>query len=134
MLLTACVLPARSFDAYEGKAATAARSAVSQARTASLTAITLERDRLGVPTAAVLLEDAESGAASARDSFASIQPPDAASDLLRSDLLPLLTRSAATIGDMRIAVRRGDVAQVVELSRELDRTSDDLERFADQHG
>jgi hypothetical protein len=132
-LLTACVAPARSFGAFEGKAAATADSVLSQARTAILTAQIVERDGLFGPLVSIELSEAEAGARSAADAFASIQPPDSASDRLRAELLPLVAEAADRIASMRIAARRSDLHALAELADPLVTLADRLERFLDRH-
>ena len=112
---SACVAPAQSFSAYESKAVDSAESATSDAGSAILAAGLAADGRLEVATTSLILQDAEIGATSTADTFASIQPPDGASDALRAELLPRLRSAADTIGLMRIAARR-DVR--VTVSRE----------------
>jgi hypothetical protein len=131
--VTSCTGPALSFDAYEGKAVSTAETATSQVETSILAAHTAAEGRLANPTVTVLLEDAESGATHARDTFASIQPPDPASDGVRSELLPILDRAVGDIGAMRIASRRGDLEAVGRLGDDLVGIGDSLDRFVSIH-
>src|SRR6187549_2848732 len=89
-MAAACVAPARTFDDFEGKAVTSAETTASEARTAILTSSVAEGSRIPGPTASVIVAEAAVGATSARDTFASIQPPDPDSDALRAELLPVL--------------------------------------------
>lgn len=130
---SACVAPARSFSAYESKAVDSAESATSDAETAILTAGLAADGRLEAATTSLLLQDAEIGATSTADTFASIQPPDGASDSLRAELLPELRSAADTIGLMRIAARRVDTGALSGLIGQLRSTADRLERFALDH-
>ena len=134
LLLGACTLPAPNLEAYQGKAVDAARSGSSASGTALLTGTTFERGDLARPTAVIILQDAEETAAAARDAFASIQPPDDASDRLRDQLLPILSRLTLEIGDMTIAARRGDTAGLVGPTTAVERSSEELERFATLYG
>jgi hypothetical protein len=129
----ACVAPARSFDAYEGKAAAAAGTAGSAVETALLTVDQADRDALFAPNASILVQEAEEDAASAEDSFSSIQPPDPASDRLRAELEDLLGPALSGLARLRIAARRGDLATMDEAARSLRDVADGLERFAEEH-
>jgi hypothetical protein len=129
----ACVLPARSFDAYESKAVDSAESALSQARTAILTAELAGRGRLFAPIVSVQLQEAEVGAETAASTLASVQPPDAAPDALRAELLPLLERAASLIADLRVEARRGDLDEVARGIAPLEPVADRLERFVSGH-
>jgi hypothetical protein len=130
----ACVAPARSFDAYEGKAAAAARAAGSAVETALLTVDQADRDALFSPNASILVQEAEQDAASAEGSFSSIQPPDPASDRLRAELEGLLGPAVDRLAQLRIAARRGDLATMDEVAGPLRDVADGLERFAEEHG
>jgi hypothetical protein len=129
-----CVSPTRDFAAYEDKAADTAASALSQARTAILVAHIAGQGSLFAPNVSVQLQEAEIGAATSRDVFASIQPPDEASDEVRAELMPLLMSAADQISHMRIAARRRDVDEVVHLSIPLSHIADELESFDERHG
>jgi hypothetical protein len=127
------VAPARSFDAYEGKAASTAASALSDVRTAILVARVVERDGVFAPQVSVTLGEADTGVTSAEGTFSSIQPPDPASDQLRTQLLDLLRRAQDGVSAMRIAARRGDLPSVVKLAGALTPIGDALERFESEH-
>jgi hypothetical protein len=128
-----CVVPARSFDAYESKAVDSAASALSQARSAILTAELAGRGRLFAPLASVQFQEAEVGADTAASTFASVQPPDASSDALRGELLPLLEEAASLIAELRIEARRGDLDRVAGGMAPLKPVADRLERFVAEH-
>ena len=132
-MASACVAPARTFDDFEGKAVTSAESAASDARTAILTASVAERSRLPGPTTSVIVAEAAVGASSVRDTFASIQPPDAESDALRVELLPVLGRGADLIASMRIAARRSDAETMAAIGVDLEAVATTLERFVEDH-
>ena len=132
-MAAACVAPARTFDDFEGKAVTSAESAASEARTAILTSSVAEGSRIPGPTASVIVAEAAVGATSARDTFASIQPPDPESDALRAELLPVLGQAADLIASMRIAARRSDAQTMAAIGAELEPVATTLERFVDDH-
>jgi hypothetical protein len=133
LLCAACVGPARSYGVYESRAAQsadAARSAVQTARAGIEDAA--QGDAFAAYVSA-LLSDAEDTASTAEGHFASIQPPDAASDQLRSDLLPMLQNATNEIEQARIAARRDDVRALVSLGQPLASVNDALASFLDQH-
>ena len=132
-MAAACVAPARTFDDFEGKAVTSAESAASEARTAILTSSVAEGSRIPGPTASVIVAEAAVGATSARDTFASIQPPDPESDALRAELLPVLGQAADLIASIRIAARRSDAQTMAAIGAELEPVATTLERFVDDH-
>jgi hypothetical protein len=131
---TACVAPARSFDAYESKAAATAESAGSAVATAILTVDIAGRDGLFAPNVSVLVQEAEQDAASAQATFSSIQPPDPSSDALRAELEELLAPAVDGLAQVRIAARRGDLARMQEVADPLRDVAAELRRFAEAHG
>jgi hypothetical protein len=129
-----CVAPTRSGGAYEAKAADTAEAVVSAARTVVLTARLAADGRSFGPTVAVTVVDAESDAASARDAFASIQPPDEASDAIRRDLLTHVERAVRVIELVRIAARRHELDRLPAIARPLEPIARTLERFSTRYG
>ena len=81
----------------------------------------------------MIVAEAAVGATSARDTFASIQPPDPESDALRAELLPVLGQAADLIASMRIAARRSDAQTMAAIGAELEPVATTLERFVDDH-
>jgi hypothetical protein len=130
---TACVAPARSFYAYEGKAVDTADSALSAVETGRLAAETAGRDDSFATTLSVVLADAESEATGARGIFESIQPPDPRSDALRSQLDAILVRAVDGLSRLRITARRGDISALPRVARPLAAVSHDLEAFSNAH-
>lgn len=130
---TACVAPARSASAYEGKAADSARSAVSALRTAILAAQLGGNGRSFPPTVSVLLSEAEEDADATEAAFSSVQPPDPASDELRAQLEPLLLRASKRLALLRIAARRAELSVLPSLAHPLARLANKLDRFAQEH-
>ena len=68
-LLAGCVAPARSLDAYEGKAGASAEASLSAVETGRLAATTAGRDHSFATTLSVVLADAEKDASGARGIF-----------------------------------------------------------------
>jgi hypothetical protein len=132
--LSGCSSPPGTPTAYEKKAADAAAEVVSATRTVLLVARAGAVDGTFALTAAVAIEDAERDAASARDSFAADQPPDASSDQLRADVLPQLERAVGQIEIVRIAARRGDIAQLDQIAAPLQDVASRLDAFASSFG
>jgi hypothetical protein len=111
-----------------------AKEVVSAARTVLLSARVGDDGESFPPTVAVTIADAEVDATTARDTFASIQPPDAASDAIRADLLPTVEQAVEVIQQVRIASRRADEGHLSELAAPLDGLADELEAFGDRYG
>jgi hypothetical protein len=130
---TACVAPARSFDAYEGKAVDTADSALSAVETGRLAAETAGRDDSFATTLSIVLADAESEATGARSTFESIQPPDPRSDELRTQLDAILVRAVDGLSRLRITARRGEISALPRVAQPLEAVSHDLQAFSDAH-
>jgi hypothetical protein len=58
---------------------------------------------------------------------------DQRADVLRSQLDGLLTPAVSTLADLRIAARRGDVAELPKLAAPLPRLGVKLQRFQKAH-
>jgi hypothetical protein len=132
-LLVACVAPARSYDAYEGKAAETADSVVSAIETARLAVSAAQEGRAFAPYLSVVLAEAEQGAGGSGDIFATIQPPDEGSVRLRHELLGLVTRAESVLADLRIAARSGELDRLPDIARPLQALGGQLEHFAEEH-
>ena len=130
----ACVAPARSEAAYQAKAADTAEAVVSAAQTVILTArLAADGGSFG-PTVAVTVADAESDAASARDAFASIQPPDHASDAVRRQVLSTVDRAVRVIELVRIAARRDELDGLPAIARPLGPIAARLDQVSARYG
>jgi hypothetical protein len=116
MCCAGCVLPARSTDAFRGKALATSTTVESAVGTAVLTGELATRGRITAAYASVGFSEAETDASGAQTAFDSIQPPNAASDRVRAELDPILSDAVDTLTSMRITARRG----------ELDRLTDDI--------
>ena len=129
-----CVAPARTDASYRDKAADTADAVVSAARTALLAARAGTAEDSLAATVSVGIADAEGDAEAARDAFASIQPPDRASDEIRRSLLPTVERAVAIIQMMRIAARRTEGSRLQQLAAPLGAVAARLEGFATRLG
>jgi hypothetical protein len=130
---SACVAPARSAAAYEGKAADSASSAVSALRTAILAAQLGGNGRSFPPTVSILLSEAEEDADATEAAFSSVQPPDQPSDELRAELEPMLLKASKRLALLRIAARRAELSVLPSLAHPLERLANKLDRFAREH-
>jgi hypothetical protein len=131
--LAACVAPARSPEAYEGKAGASAQSMHSTVQTARLAVTLAASGKATAPYLSEMLHYAEDDATFIEGSFRSIQPPDAASDRLRSELGADLSTAVDTIERLRIAARRGNVSALPDIAAPLAWVAASLETFASQH-
>jgi hypothetical protein len=129
----ACVGPARTFGAYEGKAGATAEAMVSAIETARLAAQVSAKNNAFAPYLSVTIAQAEEEATSVQGAFNSIQPPDHDADQLRKQLDALLGQAVSAISDMRIAARRGDFSSVERVGQALRALSEQLDSFAEAH-
>jgi hypothetical protein len=129
-----CVLPARSFGAYEEKSATTAEAVLSAVETARYALQISAQDRATGAYVTVLLDESESGADGAASTLASIQPPDADSRELYDEIEPTLDRAVSVLTDLRVAARGGRLADLPGGESVLGEIADDLNAFVDAHG
>jgi hypothetical protein len=134
LLFAGCVAPARSFEAYEGKAASTAESVASAVETARLATAEAAGGRAFAPYLSVVIAGAEGDAGTSEDTFASIQPPDERSLELRRQLLELVHQAGRVLGELRIAVRWGDLERLPEIAAPLRPIGERLAAFAESHG
>lgn len=129
----ACVAPAPSTSAYQGKAATSTAAAQSAARTAVLAVETFQRGNLTRAALEVLLQESEAALGSVASTFASLQPSDTTeADALRAEVGDLLADADDQAQDLRIAARRQDSAGLTAGATALAATADDLESLHEE--
>jgi hypothetical protein len=133
VLLSSCVGPVRSFDAYEGKAADTAESVASAVETARLAVEAADDDEAFAPYLSVILAEAERDARASAVIFAGIQPPDDRSADLRSHLLGLIGGAETTLSELRIAARWGDLERLADLARPLGPVGEELAALSEAH-
>jgi hypothetical protein len=126
--------PARTFDAYEGKAVTTAESALSSVQTVRLAATTGDRGDAFGPFLSVTISDQEDALAGVQGTFASVQPPNPDADALRSELDELLSAALEHVTEVRLEARRGHLDRLGEAARDLQDDARALERFIEAHG
>jgi hypothetical protein len=127
LLVGACTGPVRSSEVYESKAGQTAETAASAVQTALLAVDAAKGSKAFGRYLTQVLVQAEEDADAAQGTFAAIQPPDQRADELRGRLDDLLTQATGTLAELRIAARRGRLADLPELAEELD-------DFAEAHG
>src|SRR5919109_1056684 len=133
VVAAACTGPVRSSGVYEAKAG----------RTAEVVASAVETARLAVGAAGggkafgryltQVLVEAERDAGAAQGTFGAIQPSDRRADQLRDRLDGLLTEATSTLAELRIAARRGRIAELPALARPLAEVAEGLHAFAEAH-
>jgi len=133
LALGACVGPARTFAKYESKAVHTAKDTRSAVQTARLAARAAAGRKAFGPYLSVTISEAEDDASSIQQTFDSIQPPDAEADHVRDELDGLLDDVVSTLGDLRIAARRGQLDRLADIAQPLDEQSNKLEHFQKDH-
>jgi hypothetical protein len=132
-LSAGCVAPASSTTDYQGKAGHTAAAALSQLETARLAVETAKRGNLLHATLKIVLSQAEDGFTSIQATFDSIQPPNSdEADKVRDKLDQILSDGADGLGQLRIAARRNDSAQMNQVSADLAKVSQQLQALSDE--
>jgi hypothetical protein len=125
--------PARTSAKYLGKAVTTARAAQSDVATAGLVSDAASRNHTFGPYTALVVSDAEAAVSGLQGTFDSIQPPDAASDEVRTELDGLLSDATDHLSEVRIAARRGTIDELARIARPLSADARRLERFVERN-
>jgi hypothetical protein len=133
VIATACVAPARSFGAYEGKATTTAQDALSAVETVRLAVVAAAKKDAFGPYLSIVISDAEDTATSVQGTFDSVQPPDPRSDRLRQDLDDRLQDAISVLSDLRIAIRRGETRALSSRMDDLTKAANLLRQFHEAH-
>jgi hypothetical protein len=125
--------PARTYASYEAKATTTAESARSAVETVRLAATAGAEGKGTGPFLGQVVSDQEEALAGVQGTFGSIQPPDGRADELRSTLDELLTSALGHVVDVRVAIRRGQLAGLDEVAAPLRDDADRLRAFVEAH-
>ena len=133
LLLGACTGPVRSANVYESKAGETAEAVASAVETARLAVDAAREGKAHSRYLTLVLVEAEEDAGSAQGVFDGIQPPDRQADELRDRLDELLTEATGTLAELRIAARRGELAELPELAAPLTEVAGQLHAFAKAH-
>jgi hypothetical protein len=133
MFSTGCVQhmvgPARTLDDYKRKARTTAHDARSAVETVMLLAETAADGNAFGPYTGVSISEQEDTFAGVQGDFGSIQPPDDRADALRAELNAILGTAMDDIAAVRIAARRGQLADLAEIAKPLADDSAALDEF-----
>ncbi len=124
---------ARTFGKYQGKAVTTAESALSNVETVRLVAHTASAGNAFGPYTTLVVSDAEESLSGLQGTFDSIQPPDGRADALGKDLDTLLGDALEHVRDVRVAARRGELAQLATIAEPLTDDASKLQAFAEEH-
>jgi hypothetical protein len=132
-LSAGCVPTARTSAPYEFKAASAAEAVHSAVESDLLVLQAVRRGHVTAALVSVATSDAEDAASSSASSFMAIQPPHQANDDLRSRASNLFDDAQSTLGDARMAGRRGDRSGLEGTRPELEHIAAKLESFVEDH-
>jgi hypothetical protein len=124
---------ARTYGKYEGKAVTTAKSALSKVETVRLTARTASAGNAFGPYTTLVISDAEEGLSGLQGTFDSIQPPDARADALAHDLDTLMSDALEHVRAVRVAARRGSLAELATVAAPLTDDARKLDAFEARH-
>ncbi|MBM7790353.1 hypothetical protein [Tenggerimyces flavus] len=94
---------------------------------------TVSRDQAFLPFANVFVTDVEADLGGVDAAFMSRQPPTEESDKLRHQVGTMLQQATDAIEDVRIAIRRGDLAAIENAAEPLPKLSEQLDAFAKAH-
>jgi hypothetical protein len=133
LLLAGCASPSFSHRDYERKAAHTAAEAASVVGSALLTVRAATGDKAPRPYLDVLFTDAESTLGDIQATFEGVQPPEPASDELRTEVGDLLTEAGEVLATLRIEVRRGHLAALGTTAEPLGQLHTKLDAFAEEH-
>ena len=124
---------ARTYGKYEGKAVTTAKGALSDVATVELAARTASRGRAFGPYVSAVVSDAEEALSKVQGTFDSIQPPNGQADKVQSELDGLLSDALDHVRDVRVAARRGELADLAKTAEPLGDDVKKLQDFMDRH-
>jgi hypothetical protein len=81
----------------------------------------------------VLISAQEDALSGVQGTVASVQPPDARADDVRSELDGIITTALGHVTDVRVAARRGQLADLGDEAEPLRDDAKALERFIEAH-
>lgn len=133
VLPAACVAhpvgPARTLAKYDGKASTTAKSALSVVETVRLVARAAADGKAIGTYVDVVVSDAEESLDGLSGTFGSIQPPAGRADEVRDMLTGILDDALGHVAGVRIAARRGDLADLGRVAGPLAHDAEVLRHF-----
>lgn len=130
-LASGCVAPAFDSGAFHRNAVEALDSAVSVTRTAAVVVGNHLAGRVMRPYADTVVTDSEDALGPVQDSFGAVDPPTSADVKLRDDVDGLLSDAGDALAEVRIALRRSDVAGLRKGIDDLTSVADRMERASE---
>jgi hypothetical protein len=125
--------PARTYAKYEGKAVTTAEGVLSAVQTARMAAQTASKGNAFGPYVTAISSESEEAATGLQGTFDSIQPPNGRADKLRARLDDMIADAVTHLADLRVSLRRGELAAAKDTARPLVKDADRLSAFIDEH-
>ncbi|MCU1457149.1 MAG: hypothetical protein JWL73_1241 [Actinomycetia bacterium] len=136
--LAACtqiVGPARTYQDYERKAGSTAKSVLSAVQTSRLTLRLGRQDKSFAPYLSVMASESEDTGAGATATFSGIQPPDDRAEALGTRLEKTLQEASSALTDVRVRARRTQLGTPdPKLERRLAKVTRQLDAFVKEHG
>lgn len=126
-----CAGPSRTDDDYRHKAANTAETMQGLIGTVQVAVDAASHHKVPAPYLSVTLAEADDDASATVSTFDSVQPPSDRSDQLRNRLDPLLQDTTSVLDDLRIAVRRGDIASLAKIAEPLKDLNGKLQPIVD---
>lgn len=127
-----CATPALGYQDYLTKTKDTAKALVGVAHSAQLGASAWLDGRATEAFADTLVTHTEDSCGSISTTYGSRQPPDTRSLTLRKQTEPAIQQTCSTIGDLRIALRRGDRQAVRQALHELAASTRPLESLQER--
>ncbi|WP_426574551.1 hypothetical protein [Aquihabitans sp. McL0605] len=123
VVAAACTGPARTGGEYRGKAATTVDVVHGSVESALVLIGATERHGLPAAYVSTAMAEAESDALAAESTLSSIQPPDGASDRVRTLSLSTIGDATDVLSSARITARRGELGDLVRYEAPLRRSA-----------
>jgi hypothetical protein len=130
-VVSGCAGSARTSTSYRLKARNSAKATLSAVESATLAARLVREKRAFSTYVSVVLDSAERDATGTESTFASIQSPSTASDKLRDQVNQVLNDASDAISKMRIAARRDEWTDLLQVAQSLPKIASELQRYAE---
>jgi hypothetical protein len=129
LVLVGCAGPTITDGGYRAKTAGALKDVSSALATAKLVEQLRQQGRMAFALVDETISEAESDASSAQSSWESRQPPTDAALKLHDQIEQPIQNAVSALEDLRIAERRGDAAATAKALDEVDKSSDEIDKW-----
>jgi hypothetical protein len=130
---SACTAPTLTESQYKASVVNAIEPAVSTIETVRLTLAQTERHNLFLNPMDIVIGGQEDSIGAVTGTFASVQPPNAALDEVRTQVLDLLGQAEDQIAEARIQLRRGRVGEAIKSIDGIEDISKALDEIAKRY-